>query len=134
MAAEKRRCGATVASGAPCQAWALRGYRYCFRHSPDHAEEAAEASRLGGLRKRKEATLATIYDFEGFERPEDVLRLLQVAVTDTLALENSTRRTRTLVYAASVALRTWEAIHFDRRLRQIELALALRERGEADEG
>lgn len=134
MAAEKRPCGATTTSGAPCRAWALREYRHCFRHSPEHAEEAAEASRLGGLRKRKEATVATIYDFDGFDAPEDVLRLLEVAVTDTLSLENSTKRTRTLVYAASVAIRVWETIHFDRRLRQVELAMGLRGKGQTDEG
>jgi len=134
MAAEKHRCAAKAANGAPCQAWALHGHRHCFRHSPEHAEEAAEASRLGGLRKRKEATVATIYEFEGFDEPEDVLRLLQVAVTDTLSLENSTKRTRTLVYAASVAIRVWETIHFDRRLHQLELAIGLRGKGAPDEG
>jgi len=30
----------------------MKGEDFCFWHSPEHAEEAEEARRLGGLRRR----------------------------------------------------------------------------------
>ena len=58
----KRACGYAKADGQPCQMAPLRDRPYCFSHDPERAEEAAEARRLGGLRRRKEGTIAVAYD------------------------------------------------------------------------
>lgn len=47
--------------GRSCRSAPLREEEYCLFHSPDHEEEATEARRLGGLRRRKEKTLAGAY-------------------------------------------------------------------------
>ena len=49
----KRVCAAATADGKRCPVAPLRDGEYCFMHSPDHSAEAAEARRLGGLRRRR---------------------------------------------------------------------------------
>jgi hypothetical protein len=51
---------------------------YCFSHDPERAEEAAEARRLGGLRRRKEGTIAVAYDLPGLESVAGIRRLLDI--------------------------------------------------------
>ena len=47
-------------------------------HCPEHAAEAAEARRLGGLRRRREVAVSGAYDFCGLESVGDIRRLLEV--------------------------------------------------------
>ena len=58
-------------------------------HSPEHAAEAAEARRLGGLRRRREVAVTGAYEFPGLQSVADIRRILEIAVLDTLGLENS---------------------------------------------
>ena len=53
----------------------LRDRPYCFSHDPERAEEAAEARRLGGLRRRKEGTIAVAYDLPGLDTVAGIRRL-----------------------------------------------------------
>ncbi len=108
MVGLKRTCRAIAVGGGPCRAAPLRAGSHCLLHSPEHAEEAADARRLGGLRRRREVALAGAYEFEGLESVPQIRRLLEVAALDTLALENSVARSRTLVYLAQVAIKTLE--------------------------
>ena len=87
-----RRCAATNASGRPCQAAPLRDGPYCRMHAPEHAQDVAEARRLGGLRRRREVTVASAYDLNGINNAADVMRLLEIAAFDTLGLESSVAR------------------------------------------
>ncbi len=89
-------------------------------HSPEHAEEVAEARRLGGLRRRKERAVAGAYDFEGLETVGQIRRLIEVAALDTLALENSVARSRTLAYLAQVSINLLEKGELEERLRALE--------------
>ncbi|HMS59587.1 MAG TPA: hypothetical protein PKA49_12135, partial [Tepidiformaceae bacterium] len=52
---------------------------YCFWHDPDHVEEAAAARKLGGHRRKREATVSGAYEFEGLNGPQDLKRLLEIA-------------------------------------------------------
>lgn len=126
MDADRRHCAAMARSGGPCRAWAVSDDEYCFQHSPKHAAEAAEASRAGGLRRRKEAVLAEVYDFPGFVSAEDVMRFLSIAASDLLGLENTVKRAHAIAYVSDVALRALKAVEFDRRLAAIERALKMR--------
>jgi hypothetical protein len=96
-------------------------------HDPAHAEEMAEARRLGGLRRRKEKVTEGAYDIEGLENVPQVRRLIQIAVMDTLSLENSIARSRTLAYLAVVAAKLLEAGEFEERLVALEAAVGPRE-------
>ena len=83
--------------------------RYCFFHDPDKSAEADEARRLGGLRRKRERTVATAYDVSGLRGVADVRRLLEVAVLDTLGLEDSLARNRLLIAAGDAATRLLDA-------------------------
>jgi hypothetical protein len=98
----------------------------CFMHDPEHAQEASEARRLGGLRRRREGTVAGAYDFHGLGTVTEIRRLIEIAVVDTLGLENSVARARTLAYLAQVALKSLEVGEMDERLRALEDALGPR--------
>jgi hypothetical protein len=99
---------------------------FCLWHSPDHAEEVAEARRLGGLRRRKEKAVSGAYDFRGLNEVGEVRRILEIAVLDTLSLENSVARSRTLAYLAQVALKALEVGEFQERLQALEAAVGPR--------
>jgi hypothetical protein len=94
-------------------------------HSPDHAEEMAEARRLGGLRRRREKTVSGAYDFDGLNDLTQVRRLLEIACLDTLSLENR-RSPRTLAYLAQVALKALEVGELAERIEALERLVAPR--------
>ena len=119
----RRQCAFHLPSGEPCQAAPLHDSQFCLMHSPEHAQEVQEARRLGGLRRKREATLSGAYDFEGLETVSGIRRLIQVAVLDTLGMENSISRNRTLAYLAQVALRTLEVGDLEERIIALEQAV-----------
>jgi hypothetical protein len=118
-----RGCSFEMPDGLACQAPALRGKTVCYWHDPDKAEEAAESRRIGGLHRRKAKSVATIYDFSGLRTVESAQRLLETAAIETLALENSIARNRTLISAAAGAGKLIEAGDLDARLTAVEAAV-----------
>ena len=124
----KRVCAAATADGKRCPVAPLRDGEYCFMHSPDHSAEAAEARRLGGLRRRRETTLAVAYDFAGLGSTESIGRIIEIATLDALGLENSIARCRVLIAAATAASRLLEVGELEARLAVLEAAVG-REQG-----
>jgi hypothetical protein len=61
-----------------------------------------------------------------------IRRLLEVAVLDTLSLENSIARSRTLAYLAQVALKTLEVGELQERLQALEAAVRPRSQRRAE--
>lgn len=118
-----RVCKFVKDDGKPCRSPPLQDSDFCRMHSPEHADEVAEARRLGGLRRRKEKITAGTYDFDGLESVADIRRLLEVAVLDTLELENSVARSRTLAYLAQTALKMLEVGELEERVRALEETL-----------
>src|SRR5437016_6184215 len=100
-----RSCEAPRPDGSACRMAPLRDSAYCFAHDPDHREEATKARHAGSLRRRREAVVAIAYDLDGLPTLDVARRLLQIAASDTLGLENSIARSRTLTNIAAVALR-----------------------------
>ncbi len=115
-----RTCSAVKADGSRCMSPPLQGSELCLFHDPDHAEEVAEARRLGGLRRRREKTVQGAYEFGGLGSIQDIRRLLEIAVLDTLSLENSVARSRTLAYLAQVSVNLLEKGEMEERLRALE--------------
>ena len=118
-----RTCKFIRDDGSPCRSAPMRDGDSCFWHSPAHAEEADEARSLGGLRRRKERTVAGAYEFQGLRTVGDVQRLLEIATLDTLALENSVARSRTIAYLAQTALKCLEVGELEERVALLEAAL-----------
>ena len=124
-----RACSAIKDDGSRCRANAQSDSDYCFMHDPAHEKEMAEARRVGGLRRRKEKAVEGAYDIEGLENVAQVRRIVHIAVVDTLSLENSIARSRSLAYLAQVALKALEVGEFEERLRSLEAAVKPREIG-----
>lgn len=121
-----QRCTARREDGQPCRATPMAG-GLCFWHDPEHAQEAADARRLGGMRRRKEGTVAGAYDFDGLDSVLKITRLLEIAVVDTLSQENTLSRSRTLAYLAQMALKALEVGEHEERLRALEGVLGPRQ-------
>jgi len=124
----RRACNFVKDDGGSCGAAPLHESDFCFVHAPEHAEEMAESRRLGGLRRRREKTVATAYDLGDLDTLADVRRVIVIAVLDALGLENSVARSRTLAYLAMVALKALEAGEMEERLRAVEELLKPRPR------
>ena len=122
----RRGCSTITDAGIQCRATPLRDEPYCFWHSPEHTEEAAEARRLGGQRRRRERIVSGVYDFEGLDSVPRIRRLIEVAALDTLGLENSVNRSRTLASLATVAVKLLEVGELEARVEAIEAATAAR--------
>ena len=120
MSMLRRSCAAQKSNGQPCRAAPLSDQEFCFMHSPEHAADRDEARRLGGLRRRREITVAGAYQFEGLECVADLRRILMIAVVDTLGLENSIPRSRILVAAAVAAAKLLETGELEQRLAALE--------------
>jgi hypothetical protein len=121
-----RACKAIRADGGRCSSPPLRDGDFCLWHDPAHVDEVAEARRLGGLRRRRETAVGGAYDFEGLGSVPSIRRLVEVAVVDTLSLENSIARARTLAYLAQTAARLLEVGELEERLARVEAALGPR--------
>ncbi len=97
--------------------------RFCLWHSPEREDEAADARRLGGLRRRREKAVSGAYDVAGLDSIQSIRRILEIATIDTLGLENSVVRSRTLISAAVAAAKLLETGELEARLAVLELAL-----------
>jgi hypothetical protein len=104
----------------------LRESDFCVFHDPEYAETVQEARRAGGQRRKREATLATAFDFEGLTSVPEIRRLVEVAAFDALGLENNLGRVRALGYLAQVASTLLEKGEHEERLAAIEAALGPR--------
>ena len=92
-------------------------------HSPEHAKEVQEARKLGGLRRKREATIVGAYDFESLTTVDGIMRLLEIVATDTLSMENGINRNRLLITLAMVAQRTLLVDH-EQRLTALEQSVS----------
>jgi hypothetical protein len=124
--ASNTACSATTRAGQPCAAPPLREGRFCASHDPEYADTMQQARTLGGQRRRKEVAVGAAYDFEGLHTVPQIRRLIEVAVIDTLSLENSVSRSRAIAYLAHTAAQLLEAGELEQRLERIEQALAPR--------
>ena len=122
-------CKSRKEDGSPCLAPPLKDGDHCRLHAPDDTGEVAEARRLGGLRRRRERTVSEAYDFEGLGSIHHIRRLLEIAVLDTLGLENGIPRSRTLAALAVVSIKALEVADFDDRVKALEAAIAPRQTG-----
>ena len=119
----RRTCSFRKPDGQRCRAAPLIEQEYCFWHSPEHAAEAAEARRLGGFRKRREAAVVGAFDLEGLDSLAVLQRVLEIALLDTLGMDNSLNRSRTLGYLAGMGTKLRQEGETEDRLRALEAAV-----------
>ena len=116
----RRQCAFRGTSGEPCRAAPLKDGQFCWVHSPERVKEVQEARRLGGLRRKRESTISSAYQFDSLTSVEGIRRIVEVAVLDTLVMENSLSRNRTLAYLVQVALHTLEVGDIEARIAALE--------------
>ncbi len=127
----RRWCADLTVEGMPCRSRPLRDGERCLMHDPAHADEAREARRLGGLRRRRESTISAAFDIDDLRSVDGQWRLLEVLVSDTLHLDNGIQRNRTLLQAVTVATKLVATADLERRLAAIGLAIGSRRRRRA---
>jgi hypothetical protein len=103
-----RRCSLNRRDGRPCWATPGRDAPFCFVHDPAKREIAAEARHLGGLRRRPTQTIKQVYDVGGIATVVEIGRYLEVALSGTLALDNSVARNRALIAGVLAAVQLHE--------------------------
>lgn len=118
-----RTCKALRDNGEPCRAAPLRDSAYCLWHDPEHIEEVTEARRLGGLRRKRERTLAGAYELDGFDTVPQIRRVVEIVVLDTLGMENSIARGRLLIAAGLALAKLLEVGELAERVAAIEASL-----------
>jgi hypothetical protein len=121
-----RTCQQVKEDGSRCLAPPLQDGDFCFWHDPEHQAEAAEARRLGGLRRRREGAIVGAFEVGELEDVVSLRRLLQIAVIDTLSLESSISRSRTLGYLTQVGAMLLEKAELEERLEALEATLDTR--------
>jgi hypothetical protein len=121
-----RTCLGVNQQQEPCRQAPLRDGEFCFWHSPDHETEAAEARRLGGLRRRREGALSGAYELDSLASTPDLRRLLEVAAFDALGLENSVARVRAITAIVTVGARLLETGEIEERVAALEATVRSR--------
>jgi hypothetical protein len=119
----RRRCAFVKADGGPCGMAPLVERPFCFAHDPERAADAAEARRLGGLRRRKEGTVAVAFDLPGLDSVGGIRRLLDIVVTDGVGLDNGIPRLRVLISTAVAATNLLKVGDLEERLAALEAAV-----------
>jgi hypothetical protein len=119
----RRHCDGTNLNGEPCGQAPLVDSSRCFWHDPDHAGEAAEARRLGGLRRKREATLVGVYELDSLDSVAGLRRLLDIAAVDAVGLDNSIARCRVLVAIVGAGARLLEVGELEDRVVALEAAM-----------
>ncbi len=115
------RCRSKTRTGEPCRMAALQGQKRCFAHHPAKSQERAEARKRGGQnRRRPKSGLPQSLELRDVA---EVRSLLETAARDTLVLENSVARNRTLAYLAGVVLKALKVGEFEERLDALEKIL-----------
>ena len=122
----QRICQGNKQNGERCRQAPLADSEFCFWHDPDHAEEAEQARRLGGQRRRREKITEGAYEIDGIDALSLAERIVKIAIVDTLSLENSVNRNRTLISASIALAKLTEVGDQEERLAAVESALGPR--------
>jgi hypothetical protein len=92
-------------------------------HDPQNAGAAAEARRLGGLRRKREGSVQLAYGFDGLAAIQDLRRLLEIAAVDTLSLDNGIPRNRTVIALVLAGAKLLEVGELADRIEKLEAAV-----------
>ena len=113
------RCVSVTSSGAPCGMARMRDSQLCWNHDPRVGRQRAEARRRGGRHRRRSSKGAPLPPVE-LSDVRAIRHVLETAVGETMTLEPSLARARTLAYLVSVALRVIEVGEIEYRLTALE--------------
>lgn len=122
MTSTARACRALNKAGRPCQAHALPGSEWCLHHDPA-LELDRRAARIAGGKARQGRRIGPVgppAERVQLETVRDVVKLIEQEVNETLQLERSLNRARTIGYLAAVASKAIEISEIERRIEELE--------------
>jgi len=122
-----RACKGRKQDGQTCGAPPTHESDFCFWHDPDRAEEAAQARKLGGQRRRRESTLAGAYDVGPLDTVGGIRRVLEIVTYDGLGMEISIARGRMLISAVQALTKLLETGELEGQVSEILSILKPRE-------
>lgn len=121
------QCKANTTSGQACRSQAIKSSQFCFIHDSAQGKARAKARKRGGERRRvphagnPETIPANVRTID------DVLKILDYAVAETMPLENSIQRGRLIVAIAGTFIEAIKTGELESRLMAIESALKARD-------
>ncbi|MDL1911527.1 hypothetical protein FBQ81_12695 [Chloroflexi bacterium CFX6] len=114
------QCKAKTTNGQPCRSQAIKGSQFCFIHDPAQGTKRAQARKKGGQRRRV-AHHGDLSKIPAQVRTiGDVLAVLDYALIETLAHENSIQRGRLIVAIAGAFIEAIKTGEFEARLAALE--------------
>jgi hypothetical protein len=113
-------CKAKTKSGQPCRAQGIKGSRFCFIHDPAQGAARAKARKKGGQRRRVSHAGDVSKIPASVRTIGDVLQVLDYALCETLAHENSIQRGRLIVAIAGAFIEAIKTGEFEARLAALE--------------
>lgn len=96
----------------------LRKSKWCYAHDPTKARERVVARKRGGKNRRK--TNGDAPENVSLASAHDIRVLLERVAQDGFLLDNSTKRGRLLIAAATTALKGLEVGALEERLSALE--------------
>lgn len=114
-------CRAVTRSGRACRAATVSGGSYCFSHEPSLASKRRAARALGGRAHGSHGGGSAPSQVRSID---DVLSLLDYALTELIRLDNGVQRGRTLIALGSAYIEALQIGSLEERMTSIEQALA----------
>ena len=115
-----KQCQAKTARGIQCGSYALKGSKYCFVHNPSSGAMAAAARKKGGQHRRAPHAGNLTSLPEEVRSVEQVYRVLDYTLAETIALTNSILRSRALIAISEAYLKAISVGEFETRLTKLE--------------
>lgn len=118
------KCKHIKTNGKACQAYAMLGSDYCFIHNEDVAEKRKEAVIRGGKQKKKIIILEQIE----LKQIEDILPFLNKCISEIRRGELTPKAANSIGYLLGIAVDVLKLTDIERRLKEVENAIKLREK------
>ena len=116
------QCNYIKSNGQKCEAHALIGGKYCYRHSPEiNVQEKKEASSRGGRNRRVKYEISL--DPISLNKISDVVSLLEETINMVRSGDIDIRVANSLGYLSGYILKAIEGSEMEARIEKLELAL-----------
>jgi len=113
----RNQCEYIKEDGTRCQAVKMTDNCFCFFHDPASQAKRLDARRRGGFARHGGVKEVGTYVIR---QPMDILQVLQDCLNETMSLEASAAKSKTIAYIAQVLIRGFEASEIETRLRVLE--------------
>ncbi len=120
MRAKAGRCAEKNARGEPCGMPPVGGSAHCFAHDPKQGAQRARARKSGGRNRRTGLAIDPPTEPAQLRHVAAIQQQIEAALFNTLQLENSNGRSRTVGYLLGFALKALETGELEARVAALE--------------